>query len=46
MLMNINEYFNFNNVIIAIIAFFYEIIFMSNILQTPFQIKQSMEIDR
>ena len=32
--MNINEYFNFNNVIIAIIAFFYEIFFMSNILQT------------
>ena len=32
--MNINEYFNFNNVIIAIIEFFYEIIFMSNILQT------------
>ena len=32
--MNINEYINFIIVIIAIIAFFYEIIFRANILQT------------
>ena len=43
--MNINEYFNFNNVIIAIIAFYYEII-LWQIFYKPFQIKQSMEIDR